>query len=553
MRRHETAVSVAFVAAVLGALSAPPPDARAGQPDVIDIGARRELFVDRQLIDRLAGVELRLHPPQRAETVLRFDQPWEGPTCAYVTVFQDGDRFRMYYRGSGSAAAPEITCYAESTDGIVWTRPALGLFEWNGSKDNNIVWHHGYGSHNFTPFKDARPGVPDGQRYKALGSAARGTRGLVAFVSPDGLHWQPLRDEPVLTKGAFDSQNLAFWDARREKYVAYYRIFTDGVRAIATAESDDFVTWTDPVPIELDGPAEHFYTNATTPYFRGPHYYFAFPKRFVPGRKRLAEPSESGISDAVFLSSRDGRRFDRTFPEALLRPGPDERNWGDRSTMVAWGLVPTAAGEMSIYFSQHYRHGSHHLSRGVFRVDGIASARAGAAGGELVTRPIRFDGERLRLNYATSAAGSVQVELQTPDGQPIAGFALADSEPLYGDALDEPYSWKSGADVSKLAGQPVRLRFILKDADLYAYRFAAPGTELSEPGSVADELGLKLLHQLRDEMATASDARHHRPDETTPHSTYRNSFAFNSAWQRSASAVGGTLSCESPSLAAAAR
>ena len=461
--------SAPILALLVGAAAA-----SAGEPRVTDIGSRRELFVDRHLIERLDNVELRLHSPRRAETALRFDQPWEGPTCAYVTVFQDGDRFRMYYRGSGHRG-PEVTCYAESTDGITWTRPELGLFEWDGSKANNIVWQDDFGSHSFTPFKDARPGIPDDERYKALGSAPRGTRALVAFVSPDGIRWRPLRDEPVLTKGAFDSQNLAFWEADRGRYVAYYRIFTDGVRAIATAESDDFVTWTDPVAIDVAGPREHFYTNATTTYFRAPHYRFAFPKRFVPGRQRLPEHPDRGISDAVFLSSRDGRSFDREFPEALLRPGRDEQNWGDRSTMVAWGLVPTAADEMSIYFSQHYRHDSHHLQRGVFRADGIASAHADRDGGELITRPIRFEGDRLRLNYATSAAGSLRVEIQTPDGEPIAGFTLDEAPELYGDAIDEPYTWKSGEDVSKLAGRTVRLRFVLSDCDLYAYRFGGSG------------------------------------------------------------------------------
>src|SRR5207253_2838729 len=129
-----------------------------------------------------------------------------------------------------------------------------------------------------------------------------------------------------------------------------YRIFTDGVRAIAKAESDDFLHWGEPVAIDLgETPREHFYTNATTPYFRAPHYYFAFPKRFVPDRKRLAEHNELGISEGVFLSSRDGLHFDRTFLEAFIRPGRDRLNWGDRSNMTAWGLLQTAPDEMSLY------------------------------------------------------------------------------------------------------------------------------------------------------------------------------------------------------------
>ncbi len=444
----------------------------AGEVQPVDIGSHRELFVDRHLVDSLDGVELVLHPPRRAETVLKFDKPWEGPYCAYVTVFRDEDRFRMYYRGWPDLERPELTCYAESRDGIHWTKPALGLYEWNGSRENNIVWNEGFGSHNFTPFRDTRPGIPADQRYKALGLAPRSKgRGLMAFASADGLHWRLLADDPVITKGAFDSQNLAFWDSNRRKYVAFFRIFRDGVRAIATCESDDFLHWSDPVAVDVSGPKEHFYTNATVLYPRAPHMYMAFPKRFVPGRKRLPEHPDAGISDAVFLTSRDGLHFDRTFAEALIRPGRERRNWGDRSNMVAWGMVETADDEVSIYFSQHYRYPTHHLKRGVFRADGIASAHAGADGGELITRPIRFAGKQLRLNYATSAAGSVRVELQRPDGTPIAGFTLDEAPELYGDEIDEPYRWNSGADVSALAGKPIRVRFVLKDADLYSYRF----------------------------------------------------------------------------------
>ncbi len=434
--------------------------------DATDIGSRLELFVDARLIESIKGARLVMHEPLRMEKVLEFDRPWEGPTSAYVTVFRDGDGFRMYYRGSG--AGDEVTCTAESRDGIRWTKPELGLFEFQGSTKNNIVlMKPSKGTHNFAAFKDERPGCPAEERYKALAGGP-----LMAYVSADGLRWRLLAEKPVLTKGAFDSQNLAFWDPDRKKYVAYIRIFTNKVRAVATAESDDFVAWSDPRPIDLgDTPPEHFYTNATLPYFRAPHYRFMFPKRFSPTR-RLPGSKEAGISEGVFLSSRDGVRFDRTFMEALIRPGPDPENWGDRSNMPAWGLVQTGPAEMSIYFSQHYRHPTAHLRRGVFRLDGIASARAGYDGGELVTRPLRFSGKNLILNTSTSASGSVRVEIQDASGGPLPGFTLGDSVELFGDGVAVAVSWKTARDVSSLSGRPVRLRFVLKDADLFSYRFA---------------------------------------------------------------------------------
>jgi len=147
-------------------------------------------------------------------------------------------------------------------------------------------------------------------------------------------------------------------------------------------------------------------------------------------------------------------------------PGLDPARWGNRSNYAALNVVPTGPGEMSIY---HVGSGD----RYVLRTDGFASVHAGADSGELLTRPLRFTGKELALNYATSAGGSLRVELQTEAGQPVLGFALADCRPLVGDALAQTVRWSQGQDVSALAGQPVRLRFVLADADLFAMKFNA--------------------------------------------------------------------------------
>ena len=440
---------------------------------VIDesIGSDVELFVDRHRIASTNGVDLRLQRPRRAEPAIRFDRPWEGPSSAYVTVFEDEGRYRMYYRGSPGDGRSEVTCYAESDDAISWRRPDLGLFDWHGSRANNIVWR-GVGVHNFTPFKDSRPDVPDRERYKAVGRGTDPKTALHAFASRDGIRWTPVSPQPVFTEGKFDSQNLAFWDANRDRYRCYFRTQYRGVRGIGVVESDDFRRWERPRLIRLDPPlAEHFYTNATIPYDRNPRYYLAFPKRYLPKRRRLQDHESDGISEAVFLSSRDGLHFDRTFMEAWVRPGRDRRNWGDRSSMTAWGLLQTAEAELSIYISQHYRFNTAHLLRRTLRVDGFASAHAGYAGGDIVTTPFRFDGRRLVLNYSTGAAGSVRVEMQSESGMPMPGFALADATELYGDATRETYGWKQGHGVASLSGKRVRIRFVLKDCDLYSYRF----------------------------------------------------------------------------------
>lgn len=464
---------------------------------MIQLGNRRELFVDRYLIQKLEGAVLQLHEPQRRERALQWDKPWEGAFCAYVTVFQDGPVYRMYYRGWTSSAkgTPAVACYAESRDGIRWERPNLGLHEFNGSKDNNIVLAGDrWGTHNFAPFLDTRPGVLDSERYKALGSGSdpdKKQKGLLALVSADGIHWRRLSENPVITQGVFDSQNVAFWSEHEKRYVSYYRVFGEapewnipvGKRTVARATSDDFVHWSDPAFMTYgDTPTEQLYTNQTTPYFRAPHIYIALPKRFVPNKTSTLsaeQVQESGIdpkytqevSEGVFMTTRGTNRYDRTFMEAFFRPGLDRANWVSRNNMAACGVVQTGPDEMSLYYSQHYAQPSHHLIRASLRLDGFASVRAGYAGGQLTTRVFTFAGSKLALNMATSAAGNIRVEMQDDKGNPLPGRTLEDCDGIFGDEIERAITWKGSADVSSAAGQPIRLRFELKDADLYSLKF----------------------------------------------------------------------------------
>ena len=139
--------------------------------DVTDIGDRRELFVDQVLVESMKNAQLVMHRPHDEGVVVPFDKPWEGPFCGYATVITDGDLFRLYYRGlpesgkDGNEA--ETTCYAESKDGISWTKPNVGLFEVRGYKDNNVVMaQRAPVTHNFSPFLDSKPGSPQSSASK---------------------------------------------------------------------------------------------------------------------------------------------------------------------------------------------------------------------------------------------------------------------------------------------------------------------------------------------------------------------------------------------------
>jgi len=452
----------------------------AAQP--IDIDSRLELFVDGFLIDSMQGAELKLHPPTPAETVLTFDKPWEGRYVGYVTVIQDGPLYRLYYRGMPQAGSDgtsrETTCYAESRDGITFTRPELGICEVNGSKANNVILANAAPfTHNFAPFLDTNPDAKPDQKYKALAGTKKS--GLVAFVSPDGLHWQKLREEPVITDGAFDSQNVAFWSESEKCYAAYYRTWA-GHRTISRATSPDFLDWTAGEQMTFgDTPPEHLYTNQTRPYFRAPHIYLAIAARFMPGRRVItAEQAEKigsegtyqgDCSDTVFMTSRGGNAYDRTFMEAFVRPGIGASNWTSRTNYPTYGVISTGSHELSMYVQRHYGQPTHHLQRLVLRTDGFVSVNAPYEGGEMITKPLQFTGNKLIINYATSAAGDIRVELQTPDGKPVAGYTLDDADTIIGDEIERTVSWQGGK--TALPDGPLRLRFVLKDADLYSMRF----------------------------------------------------------------------------------
>ncbi len=470
----------------------PPPPVLAGPPP-IRIGSRLELFVDGAIIDRLTGgARLELHHPVPRGSVLAFDKPWEGPFCGYVTVLDDDGLYRMYYRGLPVAGQDgshnEVTCYAESSDGVIWTKPDLGLFEVMGTRRNNVILAGTAPfSHNFSPFIDTRPGVPEDERYKALAGTVHS--GLHAFASSDGVRWRKLFDGPIMTEGAFDSQNVAFWSEHERCYVCCFRTWTGGgfkgIRTVSRSTSPDFRTWSAPEQMDFgDTPPEHLYTNQTLPYFRARHIYIAVPMRFMPGRQVLTaeqakklgvDPGYRGdCAEAVLMSSRGGAVFDRTFMEGFIRPGTDPGNWASRAGLTALGILPTAPAELSLYKQAHYAQPSLNLVRYTLRTDGFVSVNAPFDGGGFETLPLVFSGSELVLNISTSAAGHIRAAIVDGDGIPIPGYSIEDADDIVGDDIARTVSWNGSTDVSRLSGRPVRLVFEMKDADIYSLKFGSP-------------------------------------------------------------------------------
>jgi len=478
----------------------------------IDISDRLELLVDDALIERRTGTEHRLHSPTPHEVVMENVAPWEGNGCGYHTILRDGDLYRMYYKAwqidlkekGITSGHPCVTCYAESHDGIRWEKPALGIVEFEGSNQNNIIWE-GPAAHNFTPFRDDTPGVTDDCRYKAVGSETRDRQhGLYPFKSADGIHWSRMSDEPIITDGYFDSQNLVFRDTVRDEYRAYYRSFHGDPnvarghrRDIKTAVTRDFRQWPQGEWLVYpDAPVEQLYTNQVEPYFRAPHLFIGFPARYVErcwspaiedlpeltarrARSNSGERYGTAVTDTVFMSSRDGLTFKR-WGEAFIRPGlrpVDSWVYGDMYT--AWHVLQTPSDiqgtpdELSIYATESYFRGnSNLLRRYTLRMDGFVSLTAPRSGGEFVTKPLRFAGDGLAMNFSASAAGSVRVEiLDGSSDSVVEGFGLNDCVELLGDDLERRVKWTSGKDLAALADRAIRLRVVMVDADLFAFQF----------------------------------------------------------------------------------
>jgi len=446
---------------------------------VVEIGLRRELFVDRVIVGELNGTSLKLHAPQ---LMLPVSPP--RPHGHYATVLRADDKFQFYYRGDTKPGnhwkngweqyhEGEVTLYAESKDAIHWRLPRLGIYEDHPTfPDGNVVLMNEFlVNHNFTPFIDTRPGVPDAERYKGLGGLAyqphkehlevrerRGSGGLKAFASADGIRWKKLREEPVVPEEwgtYFDSQNYAFWSDSEQAYVCYFRRFIKGYRGIARTTSKDFMNWSPFVEMEANLADEHLYTPCTQPYYRAPHIYIALPTRFMAKR--------GAATDILLMSTRGGARFDREFTESFMRPGIGSEGWANRANYAAIGIHQTSPAEMSLFLTGGRRY--------ALRIDGFVSVNAPLAGGELITKSLNFSGQKLEINYSTSAAGKVLVELQDADGKAIPGFSLDDCDPIFGDHIARVVAWKGESDVGTMAGKPTRIRFEMSDADLYSLRF----------------------------------------------------------------------------------
>jgi hypothetical protein len=388
------------------------------------------------------------------------------------------------------------------------------------------------GLHSASVFLD--PNAPEAERFRLLAYVVEMPRALQLFSSHDGIHWRLTHRSVIVfesEKHHLDSQNIIFWDDQINKYAAYIRrnlrpAGSQG-RVVARSESAHLGKFTNaedsPVVLAPDGidpqyfdsvenryiPLTDFYTGtvikdpwAQDAYYMFPAHYYHYSSRFhseFKGEKVFdfegdgQDAANAGPLDIRLAASRDGIKWLRYDRRPFVELGM-KGEWDSKSLYMVQGLVPALNDrEMYLYYQGSDRlHGWGYqpqsglldqaglgsagqpdaITRVVLRRDGFISVRGDYAGGQFTTPLVRFQGNQLVLNVNTSAVGTVQVEILDELGNPIPGFRLQDCDRIHTtNEVNRPVTWNRQSDVSRLTGQPVRIRFVLFDADLYAFQF----------------------------------------------------------------------------------
>jgi len=440
-----------------------------------------------------------------------------------VSVLKYGHRDN-FGEVTDKAGEPDVRfCYAESEDGLHWVKPNLGLHEIAGNKDNNVIIPETDGNtlDNFFVYKDVNPNCPREERYKGIGydtideiterkSGVPSNRVLLYWKSADGIYFD--KPEILELEGRFDTLNTVYWNPEDQLYHIYFRdihvdpsrqvpggsVTTSWVREIRHAVSKDFRNWSESEVIcfQENAPDLQLYTNGVIPYYRGKHMWIGFPTRYyeysewlpnfdylpaIDVRKHMIENlgprSGLALTDCTFMCSENQKNWYR-FEEAYFTPGPENQgNWFYGCCFPCIGHMETINefGErelsMLMRVSKFVLENERLKKRAVMcrytmRVDGFACVHADASDGHVLTKPFCFEGERLEMNFRTSAGGQVKVSLTDAEGNVLDGFAEAI---LFGDSIDRPVNFEG--ELKTLNGKEVRMKLEMKDAEVYSFTF----------------------------------------------------------------------------------
>jgi hypothetical protein len=433
------------------------------------VGKERQLFVDDLLIQSQRGLTRTLHPAQKhaGNPLMTPDRPWEtqAKSILPLSVCRDPEtkQFRMWYGIWGKQIEkPTFEGYATSSDGIAWEKPNLGLYEFNGSTDNNIVRE----GRMFRVVPDPNESDP-AKRYKAAIRDA----GCIASYSPDGLRWT--QTAPILDQ-ALDASSV-HWDPADKKWIASCKIFWNGQRARGYAESKDFENWTDTYFMlavdERDGPEDQLYAMHISRY---PSSYLGLLKIYHLDTDRC---------DIQLAFSRNARHWERPDRAPFIPNGSEKGAWDYGNLDDCSGNPIVMDDHLRFYYSG--RSTLHNelpndgaMGLATLRLDGFMSMDAGAEGGVLVTRPVKLRGNALYVNADVKAGGEIRVELledkvrdtSTDEADvPIFPFLKNNCAPIKTDDVRHVVRWNNSSSLESLDGRPVRLRFHMKDAQLYSF------------------------------------------------------------------------------------
>ena len=480
------------------------------------------LFVDDHDILYRPATRRVLHQPVRHAANPLISGPSIKHQVAYCSVYRDPvtGRHQMWYQMTGAGC---VVCYAESADGIAWTKPALDILTFKGIPDRNVVLTSP--DHYDASVVVDPPGGDPARRYKLAywsipervglpddPKEPRGQNGgmFVAF-SPDGIHWTqhpgpvlrgnygritdpPLADDPGVLGVPHSVSDVldATYDPVREKYVVFAKGWIDGpdgrtfwTRSVVRTESDDFIHWTPAqfvmAPDEHDGlrPGAYPGTRQGVQLHSAPafiHHGVWF------GLIQLADFESHGNQPIELALSRDGFAWSRPFRDTMFipvgKPGSFDtaRIWSNATPVVLENEIrfyfggaenPWSFGKQESEWGSKKKLPQTGIGLATLPLDRFAGLRPLDRIGQISLRPRSLAGVKFITVNADATQGSVRVELLDAQGYRIPGFTKADAVLLTGDNLRHRVTWKE-TDITKLPAGDVIIRIHLDKAEVFA-------------------------------------------------------------------------------------
>jgi len=452
----------------------------------VKIDSSHQLFIDDYLLASVENITRTVHQATKftGNPIMTDHTAVEaaGPVFAIVRRDEQTGTFRMWYSGNVNYTLTDGTrvrfpaLYAESDDGLSWKRPELGLHEFQGNTANNIIIPAGnlFGLH-------IDKNEPDPQRrYKGIvwhEPEYVPREGYFLYTSPDGIRWTRETEEPIALSlngytmpqtGIGDTSQFR-WDRHLDKYVGDVKFVLPGkMRVRGFMESDDLIHWTRPrmtiYPDALDDSDSQIYAQNS----------FCYESLWLGFLRVMHTERTAGYKQTTveLTASRDGRHWHRVGKREEILPLGSESEWDTDYHDPFCAPVPVG-DELWIYYrsgklrrneTRRYDFGLAKLRR-----DGFVSLDAGEQPGTVLTRPLSFAGKRLFVNADVRESGSIKASLLTRKRQPIAGYSAADAMAIAEGGTKVPVRWKKGVELEAPSEKNVRLRFELKNAQLYSF------------------------------------------------------------------------------------